>query len=356
MELKIEYVPIDSIKPYKGNAKKHPKKQIEQIKQSIIAMKDADGDLLTGFKNPLGVWHNEIATGHGRYIAAKELGFETIPIIRLDSMTDEQRRAYIMIDNQLTLNTENDLKQLAIELESIKSIDMPAFSLDLPKIQLKVDKLEIEEANSYYGDEREKTYKSTNFDRYDASRTDGFYDMPVIRACDFVPDELIGFNYAKTAEDVNCGVHFFIDDYQFERVWNRPDENIERLKRFQCVLTPDFSLYMDMPMALKVWNVYRSRLFGQMCQDAGMNVIPTLSWAEPETYSFCFDGIQSGGTVAVSTVGVMRDKEAQAVFCDGLQHAIDKVKPKTVVLYGTDIDFDFGKIKVKKIKARQFGE
>lgn len=50
MDLKIEYVPIDSIKPYKGNAKKHPKKQIEQIKQSIIAMKDADGDLLTGFK------------------------------------------------------------------------------------------------------------------------------------------------------------------------------------------------------------------------------------------------------------------------------------------------------------------
>lgn len=138
MELKIEYVPIDSIKPYKGNAKKHPKKQIEQIKQSIIAMKDVGGDLLTGFKNPLGVWHNEIATGHGRYIAAKELGFETIPIIRLDSMTDEQRRAYIMIDNQLTLNTENDLKQLAIELESIKSIDMPAFSLDLPEIRLQL--------------------------------------------------------------------------------------------------------------------------------------------------------------------------------------------------------------------------
>ena len=174
MELKIEYVPIDSIKPYKGNAKKHPKKQIEQIKQSIIAMKDADGDLLTGFKNPLGVWHNEIATGHGRYIAAKELGLETIPIIRLGSMTDEQRRAYIMIDNQLTLNTENDLKQLAIELESIKSIDMPAFSLDLPEIRLQLDALataddftidDINEVDGYdeHNDDREYFEKTFTF-------------------------------------------------------------------------------------------------------------------------------------------------------------------------------------------------
>lgn len=174
MELKIEYVPIDSIKPYKGNAKKHPKKQIEQIKQSIIAMKDADGDLLTGFKNPLGVWHNEIATGHGRYIAAKELGFETIPIIRLDSMTDEQRRSYIMIDNQLTLNTENDLKQLAIELESIKSIDMPAFSLDLPEIRLQLDAMataddftidDINEVDGYdeHNDDREYFEKTFTF-------------------------------------------------------------------------------------------------------------------------------------------------------------------------------------------------
>lgn len=166
-------MPIDSIKPYKGNAKKHPKKQIEQIKQSIIAMKDADGDLLTGFKNPIGVWHNEIVTGHGRYIAAKELGFETIPIIRLDSMTDEQRRAYIMIDNQLTLNTENDLKQLAIELENIKSIDMPAFDLDLPEIQFKVDKMQlaeefsmddIEEPNSFdKHEDRKSGYFSSEF-------------------------------------------------------------------------------------------------------------------------------------------------------------------------------------------------
>ena len=69
--LKIEYVPIDSIKPYPGNAKLHPAEQIEQIKESIR---------LFGFKDPIGVWKNEVATGHGRLIAAKELGMDTIRI------------------------------------------------------------------------------------------------------------------------------------------------------------------------------------------------------------------------------------------------------------------------------------
>ena len=107
------------------------------------------------------------------------------------------------------------------------------------------------------------------------------------------------------------GFIFFIDDYQFERVWNDPYPYIERLREFPCALTPDFSLYMDIPMAMKIWNVYRSRLIGQMMQDADIVVISTLSWAEPETFSFCFEMLEQGGVVAVSTVGVMRNKSAQ---------------------------------------------
>ena len=76
-----------------------------------------------------------------------------------------------------------------------------------------------------------------------------------------------------------CRGSFFIDDYQFERVWNDPYTYIERLREFPCALTSDFSLYLDMPMAMKIWNVYRSRLIGQMMQDADIVVIPTLSWA-----------------------------------------------------------------------------
>lgn len=73
-------------------------------------------------------------------------------------------------------------------------------------------------------------------------RTVGRYDMPMLAKQDVTtPDTLMGFNYATGKKTVkHCGIHFFIDDYQFQRVWNQPDRYIAPLKRFQCVLTPDF--------------------------------------------------------------------------------------------------------------------
>ena len=82
-KLKVEYIPVDEIKPYAGNAKLHPPAQVEQIKESITEF---------GFNDPLAIWNGEIVEGHGRYIAAKELGFDKLPVIRLDGLTDEQRR------------------------------------------------------------------------------------------------------------------------------------------------------------------------------------------------------------------------------------------------------------------------
>ena len=121
MELKVEYVNIDTIKPYKRNAKTHPKEQVEQIKKSIQEFGNCD---------PIGVWHGEIVEGHGRYLALKELGETTIPIIRLDSLTDEQRRAYGLVHNQLTMNSPWDLPALDLELADL-DFDMGEFGFGL---------------------------------------------------------------------------------------------------------------------------------------------------------------------------------------------------------------------------------
>ena len=125
MQLQVEYVDISTIKPYKGNAKEHPKEQIEQIKKSMQEF---------GVKDPIGVWHNEIVEGHGRYLALKELGEKTIPIIRLDDLTDEQRRAYTLVHNQLTMNSGFDLDTLKVELDNIGEIDMSEFGFNLDGI------------------------------------------------------------------------------------------------------------------------------------------------------------------------------------------------------------------------------
>ena len=115
MKLEIEYIPISEIKLYPNNAKIHTAEQIEQIKKSIQEF---------GFNDPIWIWHGECVEGHGRIIAATELGIETVPVIRLDELSDEQRRAYTLVHNKLTMNTEFNLDLLNIELDNITDIPM----------------------------------------------------------------------------------------------------------------------------------------------------------------------------------------------------------------------------------------
>ena len=123
MKLKVEYIPIDELKPYDKNAKIHTAEQIDQIKQSITDF---------GMNDPIGVWgkDNLIVEGHGRLIACKQLGFMEVPIIRLDSLTDEQRRAYTLIHNQTTMSTGFDIDILNEELDNI-DIDMSGYGFDI---------------------------------------------------------------------------------------------------------------------------------------------------------------------------------------------------------------------------------
>lgn len=124
MELKIEYVKKEDLKPYANNAKIHTAEQIEQIKKSIEEF---------GFNDPVAVWHdNEIIEGHGRLMAVMDMDDITdIPIIRLDNLTDEERKAYMLVHNKLTMNTDFDDDLLDIELGDILDIDMSEFGFEI---------------------------------------------------------------------------------------------------------------------------------------------------------------------------------------------------------------------------------
>ena len=113
MKLKIEYLNKQDLKPYANNAKLHTAEQIEQIKRSIKEF---------GMNDPIAVWHdNEIIEGHGRLLAVMEMDeIEQVPIIRLDDLTDEQRRAYMIAHNKLTMNTEFELDILGEEIKKIR--------------------------------------------------------------------------------------------------------------------------------------------------------------------------------------------------------------------------------------------
>lgn len=124
--LMIEYVPIGTIEPYENNARKHGKKDLAAIEKSIQEF---------GFNDPIGVWNNKIIEGHGRLLAAKELGFDTVPVIRLDNLTDEQRRAYTLAHNKTAELSDWDFEVLAQELKDIADIDMTEFGFDLSSLK-----------------------------------------------------------------------------------------------------------------------------------------------------------------------------------------------------------------------------
>lgn len=118
-ELKIEYLPVDSLTPYEKNTRKHSPTDIEGIKKSILDV---------GFDDPIGIWgkNNIIVEGHGRAIAAKELHLEKVPCIRLDHLTDAQRREYAIRHNRSAEMSAWDFDLLQEELAAldIDGIDM----------------------------------------------------------------------------------------------------------------------------------------------------------------------------------------------------------------------------------------
>ncbi|MDW3023124.1 DUF4417 domain-containing protein [Ligilactobacillus salivarius] len=187
------------------------------------------------------------------------------------------------------------------------------------------------------------TIKKYNLDLYDKTEISGKYDIPKIYSIEYMPDDLLGFNYVTNTIDKSIGVHFFLDDYQIERVWNRPEFYINKLKDFDCVLTPDFSLYSDMPKSMMIWNTYRSRLIGQLMQKAGIIVIPTVSWADETTFDFCFDGLPQESTLAISTIGVKQNQSKYKVWQSGVDEMIKRCRPKKLMIYGGKVDYQFPK-------------
>ena len=123
--LQVEYEATESLVPYANNAKIHTSEQVEQICSSIREF---------GFNDPIAVWTNkdgesEIVEGHGRVLAAQKLGIDKVPVIHLDRMSDEQRRAYTHVHNQLTMNTGWDFDTLQCDMEEL-DFDFEDFGFD----------------------------------------------------------------------------------------------------------------------------------------------------------------------------------------------------------------------------------
>lgn len=165
---------------------------------------------------------------------------------------------------------------------------------------------------------------------------EGVFGIPELRKDDISLEKIEFIGYDKLNEkETDKIVHFFLDDYKFEVLWKDPEPRIERLRRYRAVLAPNYSLYTEMPLALKVYNTFRSRWCAAYFQSKNIKVIPTVAWGEPDTFWFCFDGIPKGSIVAVSTLGVRTEK---SLFMQGYNEMLRKIKPHAVICYGKPFD------------------
>ena len=186
--------------------------------------------------------------------------------------------------------------------------------------------------------QQERTVNSYNLHLCDKFDCDSG-EVPSVMPTSSVPRKLECFRNSSKI-DPDAFLHFFVDDYRFEGLWNRPERYIDMLSKYAGVLAPDFSLYTDMPLPMQRWNVYRQRVLTRYWQDNGIDVIPVLSWSDEDSYDFAFDGLPEGSTVAVATVGVARNKSARELFQKGLEAALARVKPKTLIVYGDGMELD----------------
>lgn len=317
----IVYKKIDELIPYEKNPRKNDK-AVKYVANSIKSF---------GFKVPIVIdKDNVIVCGHTRYKASKNLNLNIVPCIIASDLNDEQLKAFRMADNKVSEQAEWDFDLLNDEIEEIFSFDMQDFGFEF------VD----EEQNKIDTQNKVENILNLAKGNYDGV---GDYDIPQLEPT-YVEEignikEWIGFNYVLSdKEPEGKGVHFFIDDYQFERLWNNPQKYIDKLKRYECVLTPDFSPYGDMPHATQIFNHYRKHWVGAYLQENGVKVVPTIRASRDErSLKWFLDGEPKGGVVCISSMWTS-DKEAKEYFLKEFKMMVETLEPEKIYVYGNEVE------------------
>jgi hypothetical protein len=340
--MNIVYKKINEIIPYEKNPRKNDE-AVEYVKESISQF---------GFKVPIVIDKNNIVvTGHTRLKASKKLGYKEVPCIIADDLSDEEIKAFRLADNKVSEKAEWDFDLLNEEMEDIFNIDMEEFGFEFYDEELEHEK-----------NQESTQRKVSNILNLDNAQYEGVgkYDIPEIAPVYELPEikEWIGFNYVLSDDEPEGkAVHFFIDDYQFERIWNNPNRYVEKLRRYAAVCSPDFSPYGDMPLATQIFNHYRKHWVAKYFQDRGVNIIPTIrSSTDERSLEFYLDGEPKGGIVIISSMWTNKE-ETLEIFKKEYQKMYETLKPKKVFLYGRMIEGLEGDIEiVENFTTKRWGD
>ena len=322
MNYKVEFIDTAAIKPYRLNAKKHPREQIDQIAESIRQF---------GFRQNLVVDSNNVLViGHGRWLAARKLGLERVPCMRVEDLSEDQLKALRLADNRVS-ETGWDEDILKLELDDIADLDMADFGFE----EFMKDPEPKEES------EVRSSLQHNVFENQEVMQfpEENFFGIPSIKATQTCGSQLLRFCDFKDVKDhENYICHFYYDDFKFISAWREPNKYIKKLRKFKAVIAPDFSVYTDFPRALQILACYRRQWCAAYWQSLGIDVIPDVIWGDKKSYDYCFLGLPKNSVVAVSTVGVSNNLEWNGregdVFRDGYLEMMNRLEPTKVIFYG----------------------
>ena len=149
-----------------------------------------------------------------------------------------------------------------------------------------------------------------------------------------IPKALIPFEKRRQTKNKHQALHFYQHDTTFRQILTATDRYIEELALFDCVISPDFSLYFDMPLVLQITNTYFNRAVGYYLQSKGIKVIPNIRWSTKKSFPFCFDGVPEKHIYSISTHGCIKSNESKYHFRQGLEQMLIRLRPKTVLVHG----------------------
>ncbi|MBR3416368.1 MAG: DUF4417 domain-containing protein [Clostridia bacterium] len=167
--------------------------------------------------------------------------------------------------------------------------------------------------------------------------TAGKWEIPIVRKQDlpYGKIDLVACSDTRANDNEESrkkGVHFFVDDYRFNGIYDNPERSLNKYSQYAFLLTPDFSTYADMDLWKQLESVAKNRWVGAYWQSKGRIVIPTISWSDARSFEFCFDGIEKGSTVAVGMIGCKRNK---SLFLRGFWTMVEKIDPDRIICFGS---------------------
>lgn len=192
----------------------------------------------------------------------------------------------------------------------------------------------MEKETDYELDKQKKKQKLVRNEFLYNSESTGKYEIPKLKKQDIDISKIQFLSYVDTkindTENNDKTIHFFTYDWKFKKVYENAEEELEKLKQYKYLLTPDFSMFTNMPVALQIESVFKNRWCGAYWQSKGLKVIPTISWGDEKSFDFCFEGIEEGSVVAVCTY---YRENCEEEFMLGYNKMLEKIKPSAVICY-----------------------